>query len=897
MSVPPIFISYRVKDTQIEARLLYVELANHFGRNAVFLDKKRIEPGMDWPTELETKVAGCQVLLILVRKGVVWAGHNEDNGEYRINDPKDWVRREIETSNQSGKEILPVFLDKAKFPAKSVLPEALHFLCTQQGKPIETENKWDDGVAALIKLLEDKGIRPQKTGAENPVTLLDDYPLPAGINPFKKYKEPYIGMRYFDHDAAPLFFGRTRELNAFFSLIERPETRLILVYGHSGVGKSSFLAAGVLPRLEHKVGDQNIHYERRDKTIQLGNQLQQLLEKPREAAQKRIFILDQVEEMFTDPVKNERSRMVDILEAALQNNPDDQFVLGFRSDYLTDVQSLLAEIRTGSEAVHLEPLDRSAIVEAIEGVKRSEEKNRFFQYHLDFDDDFARKAAADLIAKETAQVSTILQSRMQKLYLAAQERRAPGEPKVRLRWEDYEVLAKNAHAESELLDRAIEKVQQECSDAELHTIIETLDQFVINKETAGAKSKTDIENLESPLVQTLLHVNLLTELRAKQAIRLAHDVLAPVVRRRREELDRSEKDRLTAQNFDLLWQNIQRGLETLDYEAARQALSEAAQLQFYPQAYDLAPLAYELAYVFLWADKGTEGAALLRIFWDIQKQRGILFAPLPESSDPPRLRDYLAACDRDLFMHLENTYFPTMIQVQGGTFTMGSNDYDSEQPPHDVTLSDFAIAQTPTTWQQFGIFCLETGFKVPHDEDWGRANRPLINVSWEDAAEFCRWISTKRSRHYRLPTEAEWEYAARGGRLSKGCQYAGSDNLDEVGWYWENSGDERLSGEWGIDKINKNKCRTHPVGQKRSNELGLYDMSGNVWEWCEDDWHDDYKGAPKDGRAWVDSSRGDNRVYRGGGWSGDAEYCRAAFRRYWYPARRISDVGFRLVRS
>lgn len=561
------------------------------------------------------------------------------------------------------------------------------------------------------------------------------------------------------------------------------------------------------------------------------------------------------------------------------------------------MQSLLAEIRVSSEAIHLEPLDGSAIVEAIEGVKKIEEKNRIFQYHLDFDDDFAKNVAKDLIAKETAQVSTILQSRMQKLYLAAQERRAPGEPKVRLRWEDYEDMAKNAYAESELLDRAIEKVQQECSDADLKTILKTLDQFVINKETAGAKPKTDIENLGSPLVQTLLHVNLLTEMRAKQAIRLAHDVLAPVVRRRRQELLGSENDRLTAQSFDLLWQNIQRGLEALDYGAAWRALTKAAELQFYPKAFDLAPLAFELAYVFLWADKWREGTELLYIFLDLQKRRGILFAPLPKSSDPVRLRDYLAACDPNLFMHLEHTYFPTMIQVQGGTFTMGSNDEEREKPPHDVTLSGFAIAQIPTTWQQFGIFCLETGFKVPHDEDWGRADRPLINVSWKDATKFCRWISTKKGRHYRLPTEAEWEYAACGGNKSRGYLYSGSNDLDEVGWYWKNSGDKRLSGEWDLDKINKNKGRTHPVGQKRPNELDLYDMSGNVWEWCEDDLLGNYNGAPTDGRAWVDSSSGSNRVNRGGSWRGAARHCRAAYRGSDTPGGRYDDLGFRLARS
>ena len=127
-------------------------------------------------------------------------------------------------------------------------------------------------------------------------------------------------------------------------------------------------------------------------------------------------------------------------------------------------------------------------------------------------------------------------------------------------------------------------------------------------------------------------------------------------------------------------------------------------------------------------------------------------------------------------------------------------------------------------------------------------------------------------------------------------KYAGSNDLKEVGWYYENSGDKPLSGEWDASKLTSNNCRTHPVGQKKPNELGLYDMSGNVWECCEDDWHGDYKNAPKDGSAWVDTpERGSRRVHRGGGWNATARGCRSTCRVGWLPGDRVLNVGFRLA--
>jgi formylglycine-generating enzyme required for sulfatase activity len=154
------------------------------------------------------------------------------------------------------------------------------------------------------------------------------------------------------------------------------------------------------------------------------------------------------------------------------------------------------------------------------------------------------------------------------------------------------------------------------------------------------------------------------------------------------------------------------------------------------------------------------------------------------------------------------------------------------------------------------------------------------NVSWEDVQRFLRRVNDGGDGKYRLPSEAEWEYACRAGMRTRYSFGERERQLDEHAWYCDNS--ERT---------------THPVGEKEPNGWGLHDMHGDVWEWCSDDWHDDYDGAPEDGSSWADSPRADARVLRGGSWSFSAYNCRSAYRGSGDPSDRYDSSGFRLART
>ena len=251
-----------------------------------------------------------------------------------------------------------------------------------------------------------------------------------------------------------------------------------------------------------------------------------------------------------------------------------------------------------------------------------------------------------------------------------------------------------------------------------------------------------------------------------------------------------------------------------------------------------------------------------------------------------------------------------MIFVEGDTFMMGSEDYSREKPVHPVTVSSFYIGKYPVTQALFKAVMKN----IENPSYFKGDKRPVEQVSWFDAVVFCNALNAlcgfescyfsdgsfqqlfgrntegmfellndgdvflkTNTKGYRLPTEAEWEFAARGGNKSEHSKYAGSHRLNEVAWYDDNSHGE-----------------TKPVGLKLENELGLHDMTGNVWEWCYD-WYSSYDKAAVTNP--IGATKGRSRVLRGGGWDFEAQFCRLTLRPHFTPSYRINYIGFRLVLS
>jgi formylglycine-generating enzyme required for sulfatase activity len=281
---------------------------------------------------------------------------------------------------------------------------------------------------------------------------------------------------------------------------------------------------------------------------------------------------------------------------------------------------------------------------------------------------------------------------------------------------------------------------------------------------------------------------------------------------------------------------------------------------------------------------------------------------------------------------------PSMIRIEGGVFEMGQRTeepkvtygkdkirrFDDEQPIHKVKIDTFEIGKYAVTIGEFRLFILASKYITDaekedtvdgkgsnmydfatnqwflkenvnwecdaHGNHQTNDRHPVIHVSWNDAKEYCNWLSKEIGVECRLPTEAEWEYAAKGGHdtISHGLKYAGSNDLKEVAWYYENSGN------------NDTQKGTHPVGKKLPQKVGLYDMSGNVNEWCEDRYGKDYYKECVDRGLFLNpkgSETGSYRVSRGGSWYDVARRCRTAYRLNYSPFTRLVDLGFRLALS
>ena len=230
---------------------------------------------------------------------------------------------------------------------------------------------------------------------------------------------------------------------------------------------------------------------------------------------------------------------------------------------------------------------------------------------------------------------------------------------------------------------------------------------------------------------------------------------------------------------------------------------------------------------------------------------------------------------------------PEMVVVPAGSFRMGCVSgqdycYDDEFPVHEVRVASFALGRYEVLFEEYDRFVAATGRESPGDRGWGRGGRPVINVSWEDATAYAEWLSAKTGERYRLPSESEWEYAARAGTTTA---YSWGPDIGQNRANCRGCG-SRWDGE-----------QTAPAGSFAANAWGLHDMHGNLWEWVEDCWHDSYARAPADSSAWTHGGHCGRRVLRGGSWYNDPRDLRSAYRLWYGVEVRLGRVGFRLART
>ena len=461
--------------------------------------------------------------------------------------------------------------------------------------------------------------------------------------------------------------------------------------------------------------------------------------------------------------------------------------------------------------------------------------------------------------------------------------------------------------------------------AEVQKVIAEAERRIADSSATVARNQSELAKQKTKEAETNLFKAQKAEKRALSALQQVQKEKAATEEQRRKAEDNYRIAQTKTQEAEASAAKARQALAE-----TQRALEEVVRLTLVEVDRWVYQLEYEKAYEqlrgiqSLRVSQGLVSSALLEFaFWygetgELSRAWGILDTAyqllgrrldLPGQKDLPGLRTKLRSLDEERWAFLQSRYFPDLVAIPGGDFTMGSENGESdEKPVHEVSLSGFSMTRSEVTWWQYGLYAsAERGIEMPAS-GWGTGgDSPVVNVSWYDALGYANWLSERSgvsgyykvdkekkdpgnkneydelkwtvlpregSKGYRLPTEAEWEYAARGGRQQEWAGTNVEDSLGYYAWYRANSG-----------------IRPRPVMGKMSNPFGLYDMSGNVWEWCWD-WYGGYgEAAQSNPRG---PSEGSNRVLRGGGWNDGTERCRSANRPS-IPVTRANDVGFRLV--
>ena len=753
--------------------------------------------------------------------------------------------------------------------------------------PDEFREQLNLHLRALVRELLEREAPVIAVQPVTPVTPAAGPPLWSG--------SPFPGLRAFTPVDAPIFFGRGRETDGLVSRLDKPTVRFLTVVGASGSGKSSLVAAGLIPRLmagaiagskdwvrvrftPGEVGDNPFMAL----AIPFKDLLQPQGQQPRDLADRLeknpatlvelrdlalagkpdwaelLLFIDQFEELFTLAASRYVGPFVEWLRQAAQTERI-RVVATLRADFYhrcVEWPALAELLRTGSY-----PLAAPGSGALHEMITRPAERAG-----LTFETGLVERILDDTGA--TPGALALLAFALAELYAA---RTADG----RLTWAAYEGFNS---VQGAIAKRAEDTVSQ--LGVTSKTIGEVF-QELVEIEEGGAVTRRRapwaclVQSAEAKrLVQAFIDARLLVASRGEDGqpvVEVAHEALFTAWKTLRDWLDKHREQLKAGQDLE----EAAREWQALGKRGS--ALASGARLKRYRQAIKPSALADRFLRASrwrLWTQWGLAGVAVALVLtvigwavwletqgWTVQQGTLLVLA---------RLGSY---------------YVPEMVEIRPGEFWMGSRDDDpaaeeEEKPRHLVKITKpFAIGKYEVTFREYDQFALDTGRDLPTDSNWGRGERPVINVSWDDAVAYAEWLSDKTGDPYRLPTEAEWEYACRTGKETTYCFEGDEEQLGNYAWYGENA-----------------EGRTHPVGQKKANGWGLYDMSGNVSEWVQDCLHENYKGAPKDGSVW-EGGDCELRVLRGGSWGLEPGGLRGAARLWTDPHSWNYDWGFRLART
>jgi formylglycine-generating enzyme required for sulfatase activity len=742
--------------------------------------------------------------------------------------------------------------------------------------------------AAVTKQLEES--RKSKTGTVNRASSL------AITWDIEKNGSPYPGLMHFKREYAPVFFGREAEISEILDRICLPEGRFAIVSGGSGTGKSSLVDAGILPRLEQtglpgagtclcvrivpSQGDHPfdaltrvLHSQVEQvgfKAYDLGKELlaqpaifperiQTIIAK---GMNNRAFVLflDQMEELFTAQAKDHAKPFLSALYSAV-NEASLRVIATIRSDFLHHCHEHpeMVKVLNGRGHYALGPVERFMMHDII--VKPANCAG------LKVSDNLARHIVNDT-GSESANLP-LLAFVLNQLF----EKRSDHE----LSEQVYKDLGGVGGAIAEHVKTVEEQMRQELGGKAVEFLPQIFRSLVlVNAEGLPTRRRPLLSGFSEPqrrVVKLLTDGRLLhTEGEGEAStVSISHEKLFEAWLALRDYISVNKKslmDQTLLENRARKWIDMGKpwfgglasGRELRDF---RRTGVPTPQAKSYLSASNRA-----------WWMKAVTGLALALVFGFIARawQHGV--------SVEHTLLKLKSTFTR---IHIE----PEMVEVKAGDFRMGNVGRfgePSERPAHDVKIQKpFKLAKYEVTFDEYDRFALTTGRYLPGDQGRGRGRRPVINVSWEDARDFANWLSKQTGKRYRLPSEAEWEYAAGSGSISREVPaQVSSFRLSDYAWHAENS-----------------KSQAQPVGTKKPNGLGLYDMRGNVWEWVEDCWHENYNGAPLDGRAWKEENGGQcvRRVLRGGSWVSDPEILRSSLRGSASAVNRYGDTGFRLAQD